>query len=166
MTPPPSAPTTDPTTQKTYWIAVEPNSSERSNVPSPREDSAQDASTVAWPCTARHNARPGSDGAIAMPIARNREFMSAAATIAAPTAPPAPRIAIAANCAEPANTTTHMTIAATSESPTSWATTPNDTASRPPAIANGKPARRPAITPARRRSERGAGRVPSSTRPN
>ena len=34
-------------------------------------------------------------------MARKREFMSAAATTAAPIAPPSPTIAIAANCAEP-----------------------------------------------------------------
>ena len=45
--PPPNAPMTVPPTQATYWIAVEPKSSARSNVPSPREAIAHDASTVA-----------------------------------------------------------------------------------------------------------------------
>jgi hypothetical protein len=48
-------------------------------------------------------------------------------------------IAIAVNWAEPANTITDMTIAASGDRPASCATTPNDTESRKPAMANGIP---------------------------
>ena len=48
-------------------------------------------------------ARPGSDGASATPIGRKREFISAAAPIAAPTPPPPARGSRPpVNCAEPA----------------------------------------------------------------
>ena len=101
-TPPPSAPRIVPLVQVTYWTALEPNSSQRSKVPSPREASAHEASTTVGPWAARQSARPGSDGASATPIGRKREFISAAAPIAAATPPPPARIAMAVNCAEPA----------------------------------------------------------------
>ncbi len=101
---PPSAPAIVPTCQATYWVADAPNRSQRSKLPSPRPASAHEASTTAWPCAARLSGPPGSDGPSAAPIGRKREFISAAAPIAAPTVPPPPMIAIAVNCAEPANT--------------------------------------------------------------
>ena len=105
---------------------------------------AHEASTTVWPCTARSSARPGSDGASATPIGRKREFISAAAPIAAPSPPPPATIEIAANWAEPAKTIADMTIAPIAEKPASRASTPNDSASTPPATAYGKPALRPA----------------------
>ena len=75
--------------------------------------------------------------------------MSAAAAIAAPTVPPWPMIAIAANCAEPANTMTDMTIAASADSPASCATTPKEIDSRRPATPKGMPARAPRRKPSR-----------------
>src|SRR4051812_26407883 len=54
---------TVPPTQATYWIAVEPKSSARSNVPSPRDAIAHEASTVVWPCRARHSGPPAPAGA-------------------------------------------------------------------------------------------------------
>jgi hypothetical protein len=91
-----------PDDQVRYWIELEPNSTQRSNVPSSRAASAHEASTTVWPCAARQSARPGREGASATPIGRKREFISAAAPTAAPTPPPAAMIAIAANWAEPA----------------------------------------------------------------
>src|SRR5207248_347829 len=114
------------------------------NEPSPWADIAHDESTTACPCAARRHGPPGSDGPSAMPIARKREFIIAAAATAAPTPPPAPTIASAANCAEPANTTTDIAITAAAGMPTSRASTPKDSDSRNPATANGAPARRPA----------------------
>ena len=84
-----------------------------------------------------------------MLIARNREFMRAAATIAAPIAPPPPTIATAANCADPAKTIVDMMIAAALDIPMSWATTPNEIDRMQAAIAKGNPARTPARSPAR-----------------
>src|SRR5215218_468681 len=147
---PPSAPATVPPTHPTYCTAVEPNSSQRSNVPSPRDAIAHDASTIAWPCAARRSGPPGSDGPSAKPIGRKRELTSAAASTAAPTVPPCDRIAIAVNCAEPAKTIADIAIAAPADSPALCATTPKDSASRPPAIPNGTPARTPSIRRARR----------------
>ena len=79
-----------------------------------------------------------------MPIGRKREFISAAAPIAAPSPPPAATIEIAANCAEPAKTIADMTIAPIAEKPASRASTPNDSATTLPASAYGTPARSPA----------------------
>ena len=72
--------------------------------------------------------------------------MSAAAATAAPAVPPEARIAIAANWAEPAKTIADITIAAMADRPAPWATTPNDSASRPPATPKGTPARTPSQT--------------------
>ena len=127
----------------TYCGIVEPNSSQRSNVPSPRAASAHEASTTVWPCAARHGQRPGSEGASATPIIRKREFISAPAPIAAATPPPAARIATEANCAEPAKTIIDITIAASADIPASRARIPNDIATRKPATANGRPSRIP-----------------------
>ena len=139
-----------PPTQPTYWTAVEPNSSQRSKVPSPREASAHEASTTAWPWSARRSGPPGSDGPSAAPMARKREFIIAAATSAAPTVPPAATMAIAVNCAEPAKTIADMTIAAVADSPAPSARTPNDSATTPAAMPNGAPARSPSTSRARR----------------
>src|SRR4051794_33254988 len=65
--------------------------------------------------------------------------------MAAPAPPPAASTAVAANCAEPANTSADMTIGATL--PISGrASTPNETASRKPAAAYGMPTRKPRRT--------------------
>ena len=141
--PPPSAPSAVPVDHVRYCTEVEPNSSQRSNVPSPRAASAHEASTTVWPCAARHGQRPGSDGASATPIIKKREFISVPAPIAAATPPPAAMIAIDANWAEPAKTISDITIAATADSPASRATMPNVSATRKPAIANGTPSRKP-----------------------
>ena len=101
-TPTPTTPAVVPATQATYWAALWPNSQVRSKVPSPRAAIAQEESTTVWPCTARASRPPGSDGPNATPIARKREFISAEATTAAPTPPPAASTAMDANCAEPA----------------------------------------------------------------
>src|SRR3954447_9181592 len=143
-TSPAKAPTTVPVTHVTYCTAVDPNRNQRSNVPSPRLAIAQEASATVCPCAARLCARPGSDGASAIPIARKREFISAAAPTAAPMLPPAETIEIAANWAEPANTIADITIAAITLKPASRASTPNDSERRNPASAYGTPARRPA----------------------
>src|SRR3954452_21380130 len=147
---PPSAPATVPATHPTYCGAVEPKSSQRSNVPSPRPAIAHDASTTAWPCAARRKGPPGSDGPSAAPIGRNREFTSAAASTAAATVPPEARIAMAVNCAAPAKTIADIAIAASGVKPALFATTPKDSASSPPATANGMPARKPWARTARR----------------
>ena len=123
---------TVPPTQPTYCTAVEPNSSQRSNVPSPRPAIAHEASTIACPWTARRSGPPGSDGPSATPIGRKREFTSAAASTAAATVPPWARIAIAVNWAEPANTIADIAIAAPADSPALCATTPKDSASSVP----------------------------------
>src|SRR5215210_8084639 len=72
-----------------------------------------------------------------MPMGRKREFMSAAAPIAAAT------VQIAANCAEPAKTMADIAIACTALIPASTARTPNDADTSSPAVANGKPSRTP-----------------------
>src|SRR3954451_18266583 len=150
---PPSAPATVPPTQPRYCTEVEPKRSQRSNVPSPRPAIPHEASTIACPCAARRSGPPGSDGPIATPIGRKREFTSAAASTAAATVPPCDRIAIAVNCADPANTIADIAIAAPADSPAPCATTPNESASSPLATANGSPAR----SPSRRRSRRTLG---------
>ena len=68
-----------------------------SKLPSPRLAIANDASTSAWPRSARLAAVPFNDGAIANPIASHRALMSEAATIAATALPPADRTLSAAN---------------------------------------------------------------------
>src|SRR5262249_50840545 len=127
-----------------YWIALDPNRSQRSKVPSPRAAIAHDASTIVWPWSARFTGPPGSDGPSATPIGRKRELTSAAPRTAAATVPPCVRIAIAVNCAEPAKTIADIAIAAPADRPALWATTPKDVATSDPAIANGRPARSPA----------------------
>src|SRR3954447_24240351 len=134
----------------TYCGAVEPNRNQRSKVPSPLFAIAQEASTTVWPWAARLAAPPGSDGPSAMPIGRKREFISAAAPTAEATPPPAPTIATAANCADPAKTMAEKTIAARTEKPASRASTPNESDSRKPAAANGIPALTPALNDSRR----------------
>ena len=82
---------------KTYAAAEDPKSIMRSKLPSARAASAQEASTTACPCSARLTGPPRSDGANATPIGRKREFISAAAAMAAPAPPPCARIATALN---------------------------------------------------------------------
>ena len=105
---------------------------------------------------------PRSEGAKATPIGRKREFISAAAAMAAPAPPPWARIATALNCADPANTIADITTASSFDSPASCATTPNETDRSSPAAANGRPAR----TPSRKVDSRdsGAGGEVSSRR--
>ena len=112
-----SAPITVPVCQVRNCTELAPNSNQRSNVPSPRDAIAQEASTTVWPWRARLSGPPGSDGPSAAPIARKREFMSVAADIAAPAPPPAARIATAVNCAEPAKTTSDIRIASRAVKP-------------------------------------------------
>jgi hypothetical protein len=102
--------------------------------PSPRLASAQDASTSACPRIARPTARWSSDAAIAIPIGTKRRFSRLPAMIAGNAPPPADSTASAANCAEPANTITDITIVATAPS-TGRASTPNERPSRNEAIA-------------------------------
>ena len=52
-------------------------------------------------------------------MGRKREFISAAAPSAAPTVPPPPMIAMAANWADPANMIADITIASSAVSPAS-----------------------------------------------
>jgi hypothetical protein len=107
-------------------MALAPNRKCRSKRPSPWFAIAQDASTTAWPSAARRSGPPGSDGASAMPIGRNRECTRVAAPTAAGRPPPCAITASAANWAEPANTTADMTIAPTAEKPASRASTPKE----------------------------------------
>ena len=97
--------------------------------PPPRLASAQEASTSAWPRSARPSGPARSEGAMAMPIGTKRRLSSMPATIAAAAPPPAESTARAANCAEPANTTTDMTIVAAGPI-TGRASTPKDRPSR------------------------------------
>ena len=69
----------------------------RSKLPSGREASAHEASTTAWPWSARLIGPPRNEGASATPMGRKREFISAAAVMAAPAPPPWARIATALN---------------------------------------------------------------------
>jgi hypothetical protein len=101
-TPPPRTPSAVPLTQQTYWPALCPNRKARSKLPSSRRASAQELSTTVCPCSARFSRPPGSDGPRATPMGRKREFIRAAAATAAPIPPPAERIPMLANCAEPA----------------------------------------------------------------
>ena len=128
----------------TYCGAVVPNSSHRSKVPSPRLASAHDASTTAWPWAARLSGPPGSDGARAVPIARNRPFISVPAATAAAAVPPLARTASPANCADPAKTIAAVRIAWSGENPACRASTPNDIDSTNPTTAYGMPSRIPA----------------------
>ena len=67
-----------------------------------------------------------------------------AATIAAATAPPDPSTETTANCAEPANVVSDITIGAATPMPASRARTPNDAPKATTAIARGAAARAPA----------------------
>ena len=69
---------------------------------------------------------PASAGATLTPIGPYRRFNRIAATTAAPTVPPSPRIETAANWADPANVVTDITIGATRPI-AGAARTPNDT---------------------------------------
>ena len=129
------APTTVPRTQVTYCGEVMPNSSQRSKVPSPLLATAHDASTTVWPWSPRLSGPPGSEGAKAMPMARNRPFIKVAAATAAASVPPADTTASAANCAEPANTRAEAATAWIAEKPACLATTPNDIESTKPTVA-------------------------------
>src|SRR3954447_18677523 len=164
--PPPSAPAVVPSCQATYRIAEAPKRNQRSKAPSSSIAIAHEASTTGWPCAARLSAPPGNDGAKAMPIARNLEFIRPAASTAGPRPPPAATIDTDANCAEPAKTTTDMTIAAAAEKPASRARTPNEADSRRPAAAYGTPARTPARHEARRSEGTASMRVQARSGPN
>ena len=134
---------------------VAPNSSQRSKVPSPRPASAHEASTTAWPCSARAERPAGQRRRRA-----RRPSAGSASSSARPRRsprrppPPASTIAIAANCAEPAKTITDMTIAAPADEARVLRDHAEGQARRArPAIANGMPAR----TPSRRRCRRSFG---------
>ena len=80
-----------PLIQVTYAIAEAPSRRCSLKVPSPRDDSAQEWSTTAWPFSARRSQPPLNEGPTAALIGRKREFISMAAATAAPGPPPAPR---------------------------------------------------------------------------
>ena len=109
-------------------------------MPSPREDSAHEASTTVWPFAARFSGPPRKDGPTAALIGRKREFMRVAAAIAAPAPPPAATIETEANCAEPANTIAENTIASDlREAGLARRGSRTTCARMPPATANGAP---------------------------
>jgi hypothetical protein len=95
-------------------------------------------------------------------MARKRELTNAAAPIAAATVPPVLTIEIAANCAEPANTSADMAIACSSVIPACTASTPNETERIPPAAANGTPSRTPRRKEGRRSRITGRARCASA----
>ena len=99
--------------------ALEPNSSQRSNVPSPRAGDRPRGVDDRLPLDARAGSGPpGSDGPSATPIGRKREFIERRREHrGADRRRPAARIAIAVNCAEPANTIADIAIAAPAEQP-------------------------------------------------
>ena len=78
---------------------------------------------------------PLSDGASAMPMARNRECMRVAAPKASPMPPPAPTIARAANWAEPPKTSAESATAWNEVNPACTASTPKDIDSTKPTAA-------------------------------
>ena len=80
--------------------------------PRPSADRAQVSSTTSWARRNRDHHGPVRDGATLRPIGAYRAFSSTAATTAAASVPPAPRIEAAANCAEPANVVADITIGA------------------------------------------------------
>jgi hypothetical protein len=114
-----------------------------SKVPSPALADAHEASTMVIAKAARDSARPRNDGASASPMARYRALSRTPAAIAAPTPPPAARMASAPNCAEPEKTTIDITIGAT-EPITGRASTPYETAIANTAAPKGAPRRIPA----------------------
>jgi hypothetical protein len=78
---------------------------------------------------------PGSDGARATPIARNRPFIIVAAATAAASVPPPATTARAANWAEPAKIKAEAATAWSAEKPACRATTPKDIESTNPTTA-------------------------------
>ena len=146
---PPSAPRAVPRVQVTYCTEVEPTApSDRTS--RPRGQRA--------PMRRRRRSGPGPRATARGPVAtaRVRRPSARSGSSSAPrrrwrssTPPPAARIAIAVNCAEPANTIADITIAATDDRPAWRATTPKEIATSRPARANGTPSRSPSRKRAR-----------------
>ncbi len=124
--------------------SVEPSRRLTPYCPSPVRARISDASTTAWPSSARRTVPPRIDGPSATPMARKREAISVAATIAVIAEPPALRTASVANCAAPENTTTDITTGATEPQPTVTAETPNDAPISAVGMTSGRAARIPA----------------------
>ena len=131
-----------PATQAGYCGSVAPSSFSRSKPPSPRTASAQDASTTAWPSTARRSGPPRRAGAAATPIDRKRALSIAPVAIAVAASPPAASTAVAPNWADPAKTNTDITIGAI-DPIVGWATTPNESPTTNAAAPKPTPARIP-----------------------
>ena len=111
--------------------------------PGPRLDTAQEASTMAWPSTARFTVRPRNAGPAANPIGpEKRLFTSSPAITATGTVPPVARTLSEAAWAAPAKTITDITIVATLPI-SGWATMPKERARAKLAKAKGMPARTP-----------------------
>ena len=128
-----------------YCGIVAPTTMSGSKRPPPRLASAHDASTIAWPVSARSRRLPRSDGASAMPIGRKRRLSRIPATIAATADPPPDSTASDANCAEPANTMSDITIGATGPI-TGRASTPNENDRSPAASPSGIPTLMPGFS--------------------
>ena len=77
-------------------------------------------------------------------MARKREAISVAATIAVTTLPPALSTASVANCAAPENTIADITIGATVPQPVVTAATPNEAPISAVGMTSGSAARMPA----------------------
>src|SRR5581483_2738818 len=129
-----------------------------SKPPSPVLAAAHDASTVAIPKAARDSHLPRSDGASARPMARYRALSRTPAAIAAPTLPPAVRMASEPSCAAPENTTIDITIGATVPI-MGRASTPNEIAVAHTARPNAIPFRIPALRRSRSDTVRSGGPV-------
>ena len=96
--------------------------------------------------------QPAARAAPARPTCRSpgsARLSSTAAAIAAATAPPDPSTDATANCAEPANVVSDITIGATVPIPASRARMPNDAPKARTATASGAAARMPATTATR-----------------
>ena len=104
--------------------------------PRPSAESAHVSSTTSWARRNRDHHGPVRDGATLRPIGAYRALSSTAATTAAASVPPAPRIEAAANWAEPANVVADITIGAI-EPIVGRARTPNEIPKPSTAIENG-----------------------------
>ena len=87
---------------------------------------------------------PRIDGPSATPMARKREAISVAATIAVTTLPPALSTASTANCAAPENTIADITIGASVPQSVVTAATPNEAPISAVGMTSGRAARKPA----------------------
>ena len=142
MRSPASTPTAVPATQQGYEGRVAPIMKAGSKRPPPRLAAAQEKSIIVCPISDRRSTPPSSDGARATPIGTYRAFSRIPAAIAAAASPPAARTAVAANCADPANSAADMTIGAMGPM-TGSASTPKEIESSTAATAYGTPRRTP-----------------------